>query len=101
MGAFLQKKTGSRTETIQDSSVGKESISQAISALENWRFKHAHLHRDVADAQITLRSDYRIKTIEKAKKHDEPKRIESSQALKATGSSSGNAFVIFLNPLRS
>jgi hypothetical protein len=43
----------------------------------------------VPDAQTPLRSDYRVKTIETAKKHDEPKRVESSQALKATGSSSG------------
>jgi hypothetical protein len=39
--------------------------------------------------QMPLRSDYRIKTIESSAKHDEPKRIESSQLLKATGSSAG------------
>jgi len=85
---FEQQKTG-RKEAIPSSSVGKESISQTISALEHWRFNHAHFYRDVPDAQTPLRSDYRVKTIETAKKHDEPKRVESSQALKATGSSSG------------
>lgn len=60
-----------------------------ISALEHWRYNNAHLFRDIPDTQRTLRSDNRIKTIESAKKHDEPKRVESSQALKAAGTSSG------------
>ncbi|KAF8258304.1 hypothetical protein EI94DRAFT_1708110 [Lactarius quietus] len=61
--------------TIPNSYVGKESISQTISALEHWRFHHAH-------------QTLWVRTIEKAKKHDEPKWIESSQALKAAGTSS-------------
>lgn len=87
-----KKKTGSKL-TIPNSNVGKESISQSISALENWRFDHAHHYRDIPEAQTVLRSDARVKTIEKAKRHDEPKRVESSQALKATGSSSGQPFL--------
>lgn len=75
--------------TIPNSNVGKEAISQVISALEHWRFHHAHLYQDIPDAQIPLRSDSRVRTIETAKKHDEPKRVESSQALKAAGTSSG------------
>jgi hypothetical protein len=87
----VQKKTGSK-HTIPNSNVGKEAISQTISALEHWRCHHAHCYRDIPEAQTPLRSDCRVKTIEAAKKHDEPKRIESSQALKATGSSSGQPF---------
>src|SRR6266702_6366050 len=87
----MQKKTGSKC-TIPNSNVGKESISQTISALEHWRFNHAYCYRDVPDALVPLRSDSRVKTIETAKKHDEPKRIESLQALKATGSLSDQPF---------
>lgn len=36
-----------------------------------------------------LRDDNRIRTIVKATEHNEPKRIETAQALKAVGSSSG------------
>lgn len=93
---FQKQKRGGK-ETIPNSNLGKEAISQAISALENWRFNHAHHYRDIRDAQVPLRSDYRIKTIETAKRHDEPKRIETSQALKATGTSSG---MLFFHPQR-
>jgi hypothetical protein len=81
-----------RRSTIRNSNVGREAISQVISALEHWRFNHAHLYRGIADAQTPLRSDSRVRTIEAAKKHDEPKRVESSQALKAAGTSSGQFF---------
>lgn len=86
--SVLQQKKGS-IETIPNSKVGKELISQTISAMEHWRFQHAFQYKSVPEAQISLRSDYRIKTIESSAKHDEPKRIESSQILKATGSSAG------------
>ena len=36
-----------------------------------------------------LRLDARIRRFESAAKHDEPKRVESAQVLKASGSSSG------------
>jgi hypothetical protein len=80
---------GSSTKTVPGSTVGKSAISQAISALENWRVNHHHLHKDNFEAQIGLRSDNRIKVIEDAAKRNEPKRVESSQALKAAGTSSG------------
>jgi hypothetical protein len=47
------------------------------------------LYKDNIEAQISLRSDNRIKVIEDASKRNEPKRIENSQALKAAGTSSG------------
>ena len=64
-------------------------ISQKISALENWRLNHHHLYKGDPDAQIGLRLDNRIRRIESAAKHNEPKRITSSQVLKAAGTSSG------------
>jgi hypothetical protein len=67
-----QKMMG-RKSTIPNLNVGKEAISQAISALEHWCFNHAHMYRDIPDAQTPLRSDSRVRTIETAKKHDEPK----------------------------
>ena len=87
-----QKKTGSKL-IIEHSNIGKESISQTVSALEHWRFNHAHFYRDDPDVQVPLRYDTWVQTIEMAKKHDEPKRVESAQALKATGCSSGQPFL--------
>jgi hypothetical protein len=84
-----QRARGSRTVTVPNSTIGKSMVSQAISALENWRLNHHHLYKDIIEAQIGLRSDNRIKTIEDAAKKNEPRRIETSQVLKASGTSSG------------
>jgi hypothetical protein len=62
-----------KMDTIPHSCVGKESISQTISALENWRVHHAHLYEDDRYAQVSLCDDNWIKTMEMAMKHDEPK----------------------------
>jgi len=75
--------------TIPNSNVGKESISQTISTLECWRLNHAHEYQAVPKMQTGLRLNARVKTIERAKRHNEPKQVESLQALKVTGSSSG------------
>ena len=96
IGLNEQKARGSK-HTIPNSNVGKESISQTISALEHWRFNHAYLYQDIPEAKDTLHSDCCIKTIEAAKKHDEPKRVASSQALKAAGTSSGELCLHLLN----
>lgn len=69
--------------------VGLSVIKQTISALENYRFEHEHLYKHIPEAQIGLRLDARIRRFESAAKHNEPKRIESAQVLKASGSSSG------------
>lgn len=84
----LKRKHGS-SETIPGSVVGKSVIAQAISALESHRFQHQHLYKIVPDSQVGLRLDARIRRFEAAAKHNEPKRIESAQVLKAAGSSSG------------
>src|ERR1700761_4113112 len=96
IGLNEQKARGGK-RTIPNSNVGKESISQTISALEHWRASHAYLYQDIPQANKALRDDWRIKTIEAAKKHDEPKRIASSQALKAAGTSSGELFLCLLS----
>ncbi|KAG1836422.1 hypothetical protein F4604DRAFT_1692867 [Suillus subluteus] len=57
-----KRKPGS-TETIPSSNVGKSVIQQVVSALEDWR------------------------TLESAAKHNEPKRADTVQTLKASGAS--------------
>lgn len=83
-----QRKHGS-SETIPGSVVGVSVIKQTISALESHWFQHQHLYQHVPESQVGLRLDARIRRFESAAKHNEPKRIESAQVLKASGSSSG------------
>jgi hypothetical protein len=85
---FVQRKPGT-TETIPGSNVGKSVIQQVISALEDWRVNNHHLYKHVPEAQIRLRDDNRIRTLESAAKHNEPKRADSAQTLKASGASYG------------
>ena len=96
----LQHKQGS-SECIPGSSVGKSVVQQVISALENWRVNHQHLHKDDPEAQMTLRSDNRIKLYETASKHNEPKRVQSSQVLKASGTSSGESADLFFQDVNA
>ena len=93
---MIQCQRGSSNKTIPGSTVGKSLISQTISALENWRVNNHHMYKDNIDAQIGLRMDNRIKVIEDAVKRNEPKRIVSSQALKAAGTSSGLCLLLSL-----
>lgn len=79
---------------VPGSTIGSSSVSQAISALERWRTDNHHLYKDNPEAQIGLRSDNRVRVIEAASKRNEPSRIESSQALKAAGTSSGRYFAM-------
>ncbi len=74
---------------IPNLNVGKESISQTISMLECWQLNHTHEYQAIPKTQTGLRLDAQVKTTERAKRHNEPKRVESLQALKATSSSSG------------
>lgn len=83
-----EKRKPGLSDTIPGSNVGKSVIQQAISALEDWRMSHHHLYLGVPEAQVRLRDDNRIRQIESAAKHDEPKRAESSQVLKASGTTS-------------
>ena len=83
-----QRRHGS-SEIIPGSVVGLSVIKQTISALEYHRFQHQHTYKHIPESQVGLRLDARIRRFESAAKHDEPKRVESTQVLKAAGSSSG------------
>ncbi|CAK5262885.1 unnamed protein product [Mycena citricolor] len=77
-------KSGSM-ETVAGSSVGKSHVSQVINALEQYRFNTAHLYKSCPEAQLGLRQDSRIRQFESASKHNEPKRAEKAQIIKAAG----------------
>ncbi|KAF8467061.1 hypothetical protein DFH94DRAFT_817762 [Russula ochroleuca] len=79
---------GCSTKTVPRSTIRKSAVSQAISTLENWCVNHHHEYKGDVEAQINLWSDNCIKVIEDAAKRNEPKHIESLQALKAAGTSS-------------
>ncbi|GBE84823.1 hypothetical protein SCP_0700030 [Sparassis crispa] len=76
-----------KNEAITGSNMGKSHISQVINALESWHRNNAYLYKDDPDAQMSLRTDICIHTAESSAKHQEPKCIEKTQALKAAGSS--------------
>ncbi|KIJ04442.1 hypothetical protein PAXINDRAFT_22268 [Paxillus involutus ATCC 200175] len=84
-----KKKRGNQEGTVTGSTVGKSQIAQAISALEDRRRNEQHKYKHVADTQQRLRDDTRIRAIESAVRHNEPKRVDSAQTLKATGTSQG------------
>jgi hypothetical protein len=84
-----KKKRGSQAETITGSTVGKSQIAQAISALEDCRRNEQHKYKHIPDTQGRLRDDARVRAIESAVRHNEPKRIDSAQTLKAAGTSQG------------
>lgn len=71
----------------EGTTLGKWSLIQAITALENLRASTAHQYEDNPEAQKPLRTDSRIKIFEKSVKRDEPGRIDKSQILKASGTS--------------
>ncbi|KAI0073131.1 hypothetical protein K474DRAFT_261907 [Panus rudis PR-1116 ss-1] len=79
-----KRKRGS-DESLEGTTVGKSAIAQAISALESHRSENAHLYKADRDAQVPLRTDNRVRAFENAAKHNEPKRIEQAQVLKAAG----------------
>ncbi|KAL6300578.1 hypothetical protein BKA93DRAFT_829023 [Sparassis latifolia] len=82
-----EKRRYGKNDTVAGSNVGKSHVSQVISALESWRRNNAYLYKEDPDAQVSLRSDIRVHTAESSAKHQEPKRIDKAQALKAVGSS--------------
>ncbi|KAJ7720569.1 hypothetical protein DFH07DRAFT_784342 [Mycena maculata] len=67
------------------STCGHEHAKQVVSSLEYHRFNNQHLYRDNPNAQVILRSDSRIKTMEAAFAENEPERIKKAHALKAVG----------------
>ncbi|KAI0311846.1 hypothetical protein OF83DRAFT_1177189 [Amylostereum chailletii] len=79
---------GGSTGQIAGSTLGKSSISGMISALEKHRKTNAFRYRAIPEAQIKLRDDECIWTLEQSAAHNEPKRIDEAQVLKASGTSS-------------
>lgn len=91
-----QCKQGRRGETIPDSFLGRSHLKQVISALEYYRLRNQSDYPGNPEAQRALRSDERIRQFEDSVSHDEPKRVEKSQALKAAGTIAG---ALHLQPL--
>lgn len=96
---FSQRKTGAHSDTIEGTNVGRWSLKQAISALEWWRFNHQSDYEGDTEAHTSLRNDDRIRAFERAASHNEPKRIQTSQTLKAAGTSAGLSLYVILSPL--
>ncbi|KAK7053517.1 hypothetical protein R3P38DRAFT_3254085 [Favolaschia claudopus] len=67
------------------STCGSSHGSQVINALEHYRLHNQHEYRDIADTQQILRSDPRVKAMEKGFQESEPERTKKSHALKAVG----------------
>nr|GAT42467.1 predicted protein [Mycena chlorophos] len=78
-----QKRTNNGVEST--STCGVSHIKQVISALERYRFESQHLHKDIPDWDKPLRTDSRIKGIEKNAAHKEVERIQMAHTLKAAG----------------
>ncbi|KAF9042549.1 hypothetical protein BDZ89DRAFT_1128464 [Hymenopellis radicata] len=74
-------------EVIANSSLGAESIKQAISALEYARKNHVHedAYRQCPESQLKLREDPRIQTFQKAALANEANRRSKGHVLKAQG----------------
>ncbi|KAJ7016468.1 hypothetical protein C8F04DRAFT_1343120 [Mycena alexandri] len=67
------------------STCGHEHAKQVVSALEQYRSNYAHEYRHIPEAQVNLRSDSRIRSMEASFKANEPERIKKAHALKAVG----------------
>ncbi|KAK7049043.1 hypothetical protein R3P38DRAFT_3345932 [Favolaschia claudopus] len=67
------------------STCGIEHAKQVVSALEHYRFDTQHLYRHIPEAQVSLRTDNRIKTLEEAFAHNEPERTKKAHSLKTAG----------------
>lgn len=94
----IQRKSADE-RSLTGSAVGVATIKQVISALEHWRFVNQSRYKHDPEAQRTLRADPQICAFESAAAHDEPKRIQMAQALKAAGTSAGEISTLFC-PLR-
>jgi hypothetical protein len=80
-------------DSVTQSTVGLSHIKQVINTLEHWRFTNQQCYKDDPDTQRPLRDDEQISAFESAAAHDEPKRVQMAQVLKATGTSSGKSFI--------
>lgn len=76
--------------------MGVSTIKAVISALEYQRRKDAHLYPNDIEADKPLRKDDRIRKIEAAVKHNQPKKVAEAQSLKAAGSSLGVLYLFVI-----
>ncbi|KAJ8456623.1 hypothetical protein ONZ45_g18649 [Pleurotus djamor] len=82
------KKRSIRAENdTEGGKLGWESIKQITSALEHHRKNHQHLeiYRSCPEAQMPLRNDSRIQTLEKSAKTTESQKLSDSYRIKAFG----------------
>ncbi|KAJ8523520.1 hypothetical protein ONZ45_g93 [Pleurotus djamor] len=83
------RKRAARAEnsTTDGGKLGWESIKQITSALEHHRKNHQHLeiYRSCPEAQLPLRNDSRIQTLEKSAKTTETQKLADSYRIKAFG----------------
>ncbi|PPR07313.1 hypothetical protein CVT24_007514 [Panaeolus cyanescens] len=72
---------------IPNTRVGRSSIQQTISALQNYRSDHQRDedYRNCPESHISLRDNIEIREIERSAKADEPERQKESQEMKAQG----------------
>ncbi|KAJ7614944.1 hypothetical protein FB45DRAFT_873810 [Roridomyces roridus] len=77
------------TRPKSTSTCGHQHAKQVVSALEHHRFNNQHLYANNPSAQVNLRTDGRIKTLESAFQESEPERIQKSHAVKASGTRAG------------
>jgi hypothetical protein len=86
---FEQRDSSGRE--IPGTTLGPSAVSVLINALESYRRNHMHLniYEQCPEAHISLRTDIRIRTFEKAAKSNEPKRRREANTLKTLGASSG------------
>jgi hypothetical protein len=82
--------------SIAGATVGVWHIKGTITALEWYRRHDAHLYKTDPEAQVSLRTDNRIRTFESAAQHNESKRADSAQIFKAAGTSAGDPNLISL-----
>ncbi|PPQ81245.1 hypothetical protein CVT24_009532 [Panaeolus cyanescens] len=84
---FTRKKKLAGGKSIPNTSVGASSIRQTINALERHRFRHQSdpEYQAVPESQIPLRQNFTIHELERLARAREPKRLKTTQELKASG----------------
>ncbi|KAF9063616.1 hypothetical protein BDP27DRAFT_1367866 [Rhodocollybia butyracea] len=84
---FLEYETKRAKANSGTGTVGAESVSQTISALENHRVNHQHekVYRDCLESQKPLRSDRRVTTFEKFAHRNEHLWASNGEKMKTQG----------------
>ncbi|KAL0571408.1 hypothetical protein V5O48_010559 [Marasmius crinis-equi] len=72
-------------EEIPNTTVGKDTIKQTISALKSLRLNSQHLYKNDSEAQRPLQEDSRIQSIERSAVANEATRLNQGEVLKTVG----------------